>query len=140
MIEKIKHNDNLLAIIIRKKYDKEGISFITPNDFTLQLGYMRHAKGHKIKPHMHQPVRRETIGTQEVIIIQKGKIRVDFYSTDREYLESRELSEGDVIFLIGAGHGMSVLEPVSMIEVKNGPYRPEQDKEKFEGVDYDTSE
>ncbi|MBP7087939.1 MAG: hypothetical protein KBB01_01430 [Candidatus Omnitrophica bacterium] len=139
MIEKIKYKDNVLAIIVRKEYDKEGISFITPDDFTLQLGYMRHPKSYKIKPHMHQPVHRETIGTQEVIIIQKGKIKIDFYSPDKNYLESRELSEGDVILLISAGHGMTILDPVSMIEVKNGPYRPEQDKEKFEGIDHDTS-
>jgi len=140
MIEKVKHNDNLLAIIVRKEYNKEGISFITPNDFSLQLGYMNHSKGHQIKPHMHQPVHRETIGTQEVIIIRRGKIRIDFYSINKEYLESKELSAGDVIFLISAGHGMTVLEPISMIEVKNGPYRPEQDKEKFEGRNYDTSQ
>lgn len=140
MIERITHHDNLLAIIVRKNYNnKDGISFITPNDFSLQLGYMNHPEGHKIKPHMHHPVYRETIGTQEVLIIQKGEIRIDFYSFDKEYLESRELSAGDVILLIGAGHGMTVLEPVSMIEVKNGPYRPEEDKEKFEGKSHDTS-
>lgn len=133
MVEKITYKGDLLAIIVSRKYRKKGISFITPNDFSLQLGYMSHSQEYKIKPHMHHPVRRETIGTQEVLIIQKGKIRIDFYSFDREYLKSRVLSEGDVILLIAAGHGMTVLEPVSMIEVKNGPYRPEQDKEKFEG-------
>lgn len=135
MIERITCQDKLLAIIVRKKYSKSGISFITPNDFSLQLGYMKHPEGHKIKPHMHHPVRRETFGTQEVLIIQKGEIRIDFYSFDKEYLESRKLSAGDVILLIGAGHGMTVLKPVSMIEVKNGPYRPEEDKEKFKGKD-----
>lgn len=138
MIETIRHNDEILAIIVSKDYRKEGISFITPDDFTLQLGYMNHPAGHKIKPHMHQPVQRETVGTQEVLIVQKGVIRIDFYSFDKEYLESRELSEGDVILLISGGHGMTVLNPVTMIEVKNGPYRPEQDKEKFEGRDNDT--
>ena len=138
MIETIKHGDELLAIIVRKDYQRDGISFITPNDFTLQLGYMHHPSKHKIKPHMHQPVQRETIGTQEVLIIQKGVLRIDFYSSSKDYLESRELSSGDVILLISAGHGMTVLEPVSMIEVKNGPYRPEQDKEKFEGRNDDT--
>ena len=133
MIETIRHNNELLAIIVRKNYHKDGISFITPNDFTLQLGYMNHPAGFIIKPHMHQPVRRETIGTQEALIIQKGAIRIDFYSSNKLYLESRELSAGDIILLISAGHGMTVLEPLTMIEVKNGPYRSEEDKEKFEG-------
>ncbi len=134
MIERITHHDRFLAVIIRKDYSKDGISFITPNDFSLQLGYMNHPEGHEIKPHMHHPIYRETVGTLEVLIIQKGKIRIDFYSFDKEYLESRELSSGDVILLVDAGHGMTVLEPLSMIEVKNGPYRPQEDKEKFEGI------
>ena len=138
MIEQIMHNGQLLAIIVSKDFHEKGISFITPDDFTLQLGYMNHPADHKIKPHMHQPVRRETVGTQEVLIIQKGVIRFDFYSLDKEYLESKELSTGDVILLVSAGHGMTVLEPVTMIEVKNGPYRQEQDKEKFEGINDDT--
>ena len=138
MIEKVTYRDELLAIIIRKEYDKNGISFITPNDFSLQLGYMKHPQGHKIKPHMHHPVYRETVGTQEVLIIQEGELRIDFYSFDKEYLESRNLFGGDVILLIGAGHGMTVLKPVRMIEVKNGPYRPEEDKEKFEGKNNDS--
>jgi hypothetical protein len=133
MIERITHGDNLLAIIVRKHFDKEGISFITPNDFSLQLGYMKHYEGHEIKPHMHHLVYRETIGTQEVLLIQEGELRIDFYSVDKQYLESRKLSAGDVILLVSAGHGMTVLKPVKMIEVKNGPFCPEKDKEKFEG-------
>lgn len=133
MMERITHNDNLLAIIVRKNFDKDGVSFITPNDFSLQLGYMKHPEGYEIKPHMHHPVYRETIGTQEVLIIQEGELRIDFYSVDKQYLESRKLSAGDVILLVSEGHGMTVLKPVKMIEVKNGPFQPEKDKEKFEG-------
>lgn len=132
MIEKIMHKENLLAIIVYDTYKKEGISFITPDEFSLQLGYMDHPENYVIKPHLHHPIKRETIGTQEVIIIKKGLIRVDFYSYEKEYLESRKLSEGDVILLISAGHGFTMLEPTTLIEVKNGPYIPEEDKEKFE--------
>ena len=90
MIERITHNDNLMAIIVRKNFKKDGISFITSNDSSLQLGYMSHPAGHIIKPHMHHPVYRETVGTQEVLIIQKGRIRIDFYSFDKEYLEKEK--------------------------------------------------
>lgn len=133
MIEKITHDDALLAIIVRNSFNKDGISFITPNDFSLQVGFIKHPKGLEIKPHMHHPVHRETIGTQEAITILEGELRVDFYSAKKQYLESRTLSAGDVILLISEGHGMTVLKPVKMIEVKNGPFRPEKDKEKFEG-------
>ena len=63
-----------------------------------------------------------------------GKIRVDFYSQEQVYLESRTLITGDVIFLIGAGHGIEILELAEIFEVKNGPYIEGADKGRFEGL------
>lgn len=133
MIETIAHGDTVVAIILYKTYHSEGIQFLTPNHFSLQLGYMTRPTGYKIEPHIHNPVHRETTGTQEVLFIKRGKIRIDFYTHDQDYLESRELSAGDLILLAGAGHGIKVLEPTVMIEVKNGPYSPETDKGRFQG-------
>lgn len=73
--------------------------------------------------------------TQEVLFIRRGKLRVDFYTTEHEYLESRVLQAGDVILLIQGGHGFEVLEEVEMIEVKQGPYAGEADKTRFAGID-----
>jgi hypothetical protein len=87
-------------------------------------------------PHIHHPVRRETIGTQEVLFIKEGVIRIDFYSFEQVYLESRQLSAGDFVLLVGAGHGITVLEPAIIVEVKNGPYLSEADKGRFEGIKY----
>ena len=60
------------------------------------------------------------------------KIRIDFYSLEQEFLESRELSGGDVILLSNAGHGIKVLEEAVIVEVKNGPFTKGADKVKFE--------
>jgi len=133
MIETIGDGDKVIAIIIYKDYRTDGISFVTPKEFCLQLGFMSRPAGYQIVPHAHSPIRRETIGTQEVLYIKSGVIRIDFYSFDQVYVGSRELSSNDVVFLAGAGHGITVLEPVVMIEIKNGPYDPEQDKARFAG-------
>lgn len=132
MIETITYNKTIIAIIIYKDYQTEGIAFITPKEFSLQLGYMNRPAGYQIMPHTHNPIRRETVGTQEVLFIKSGAIRIDFYTLDHHYVQSRDLSAGDIIMLAGAGHGITVLEPVVMVEVKNGPYCPEADKARFE--------
>ena len=45
MINTIKdQNDNVLAIIVKANYDKPGISFVTPDDYSQQLAYM-HQRG-----------------------------------------------------------------------------------------------
>ena len=84
-----------------------------------------------IQPHVHNPVAREVHYTQEVLFIRKGRLRVDFYGSDREYLESVVLEAGDTILLIAGGHGFEVLEEVEMLEVKQGPYVGDHDKTRF---------
>lgn len=134
MIKEIKRREQLLAIIISHKYNKPGISFFTPNDLSQQLAYMQHKKGHLIEPHVHNLVKREVHYTKEVLFIKKGKLRVDFYSDDKVYVESHILEAGDVILLAAGGHGFEILEDVEMFEVKQGPYAGENDKTRFESV------
>ena len=58
-------------------------------------------------------------------------MRVDFYTDQKDYLESRILSAGDIILLASGGHGFEFLEPSEMIEVKQGPYTSDLDKTRF---------
>lgn len=134
MIEKIFHNSHLLAFIISASYKSEGIKFFTPDEFSQQLGYMNRPQGYVIPPHVHNPVTREVQFTKEVLFIKSGKVRVDFYNDNQNYLESRVLHKGDVILLATGGHGFEMLEPTEMIEVKQGPYAGEADKTRFEPV------
>jgi mannose-6-phosphate isomerase-like protein (cupin superfamily) len=134
-IEKIAHQGELLALIIKNDFSAPGIQFFTPNEFSQQLAYMQHPPGKVILPHVHNPVEREVKFTQEVLFIRKGKVRVDFYTSQKEYLFSRELVTGDIILLASGGHGFEVLEPLEMIEVKQGPYAGEHDKTRFQPID-----
>lgn len=133
-IEKIMLDELLLAIIIRHSYRQPGISFFTPGELSQQLAYMQHPSGHVIEPHVHNRVVREVHYTQEVLILRKGRLRVDFYDLNQCYIESRILEAGDLILLASGGHGFHVLEEVEMFEIKQGPYAGEQDKTRFQGV------
>ena len=94
---------------------------------------MRHPVGKIIEPHVHNPVHREVQYTQETLLIKRGRLRVDFYDGQQNYLESRILESGDVILLIQGGHGFEVLEELEMFEVKQGPYAGDGDKTRFIG-------
>lgn len=134
MIEQIKDNQKIIAIIIRNNFKQDGVSFFTPNDFSQQLAYMNHPKGKIIQPHVHNPVSRQVLYTKEVLFIKSGELRVDFYNDEKNYMQSTILKAGDVVLLAGGGHGFEVLQDVEMFEVKQGPYAGEQDKTRFEGV------
>lgn len=137
MIERIVHNGKELAIIIRNDFYKEGIEFLTEEHYSQQLAYMHHPKGKKIDAHIHNHQERSIVLTQEVLVIKKGILRVDFYENDRSYLKSTLLYSGDIILLASGGHGFEVLEEVEMIEIKQGPYLGERDKVRFKGIDAD---
>ena len=134
MIEKITHNSLELAIIIRTSFQKDGIHFLTPENYTQQLAYMSRPSGYLIQPHLHNPVERDIQFTNEVIFVKSGKVRVDFYDECKNYLESTILKQGDVILLVHGGHGFEIIEDCEMIEVKQGPYAGESDKTRFKSV------
>jgi mannose-6-phosphate isomerase-like protein (cupin superfamily) len=133
LFEKIEHDGEMYALIVRDEFSQPGIRFFTPNNLSQQLAYMQHPAGKVIGAHFHNPVPRIVSFTQETLFIKRGRLRVDFFDHQQVYLESRELKAGDVILLIKGGHGFEVLEELEMIEVKQGPFAGDQDKTRFDG-------
>ncbi len=132
MIEFIKDRGETLAIIFNPDpFATEGIEFVTNDEDILQLGYMKYQENKQIQPHIHKPFKRETVGTSEVIFIKSGRIRANFFTNQKIPIKSLELNEGTWMILINGGHGFDILEPTEMIEVKNGPYADNLDKERF---------
>jgi mannose-6-phosphate isomerase-like protein (cupin superfamily) len=136
-VELVRNLDQSIAIIIRSDYRAEGIQFFTSEVFSQQLAYMNRPAGYQIPPHVHNPVQRDVVWTQEVLFIRSGRMRVDFYTDGRHYLESRVVKTGDVVMLVAGGHGFEMLEPTEIIEVKQGPYSGDQDKTRFEPVPHE---
>ena len=134
MIIRIENKGILYAIIVDSSYSKPGVNFITPNESSLQIGCISQPKGKAIKAHYHKSTTRTLYYTNEVLMLKQGKLRVDFYDNKKEYLESYILKAGDVILLESGGHGFVVLEDIEMVEVKQGPYVEDKDKDRFDGI------
>jgi mannose-6-phosphate isomerase-like protein (cupin superfamily) len=132
LIETITHGLEPIALIIRAGYNEPGIHFFTPGSFSQQVAYMKHPKGHKISPHVHNMVTRQVLYTQEVLMIRHGCVKVKLFASDREYIGDRILRAGDLILLCGGGHSFEMLEETAMIEVKQGPFAGDGDKTRFE--------
>lgn len=124
-----------IAIIVYNDYQKDGINFLTPGDFSQQLAFISHKSGKTIGAHAHNVCERDMSLTQETLFIKKGKLRVNFYNDSKNYFDSRILGAGDVVLLAGGGHGFEILEDVDMIEVKQGPYISDDYKNQFKGIE-----
>ena len=92
-IEKIVHKKTIYAIIVRKnnQFTKKGVNFITRNQDLLQLGFIRHKKKHKIKPHYHLQNKRKISYFSEALIIKKGILKVKFYD-----IKNNNIANNDV--------------------------------------------
>lgn len=134
-MEQVIYENELLSIIIRSNYSDEGIKFFTPDNFSQQLGYMQREKDYVIDPHIHNLVLREVFLTQEVLFIKSGKVRIDFYTDNKDYINSTIVEKGDVVLLASGGHGFKMLEKSEIIEVKQGPYCGDLDKTRFSPID-----
>ena len=135
IVKKITHGSALLAIVLHGDTPQNGIEFYTTDDSAQQIGAMSWAAGHIVTPHVHRQVERTVMRTQEVLIIKKGKVRMDLYDDEQNYLESHIAGAGDIIFLSSGGHGFTILEDTVMVEIKQGPYVGVQDKVRFDTVD-----
>ena len=134
MIEEISYNKKIFGYILKYK-KKFGVNFLTPKKLSHQVGFIKHKSKHYIKPHKHFKNMRRIEYTSEVLIILKGRLRIDFYSNKEKYLFSKIIRKNDIIILNSGGHGFKVLDTVEMIEVKQGPYNIKKDKQIFDGID-----
>jgi len=128
-------NGKTIAIIVYNDYQKEGVDFLTPGEFSQQLAFISYKTGKTIGAHSHNICNRDISLTQEALFIRKGKLKVNFYDDDKNYFDSRVLEPGDVILLACGGHGFEILEDVDMIEVKQGPYTSDEYKDAFKGIE-----
>jgi mannose-6-phosphate isomerase-like protein (cupin superfamily) len=129
--EWIERNGKPLAFIIRASVMPDKTEFLTPNDFKQQVGFVVYPKGGEIKRHVHLPLERHLVGTSEVLILRKGRAEIDIYDDDRTLVTTRELRAGDIMLMVGGGHGFRMLEDTVFLEVKQGPYTGIDEKERF---------
>lgn len=132
-IELISDGHMKIAIVVRNNFHKDGLSFLTDENETLQFGYFSHPKGHRIVSHVHKPFERITYDTQEVLYVKNGHVKVNFFSQNQKPLNnSVDLYTNDWIILMAAGHGLEILKDSTIIEIKNGPYAGDLDKVRFD--------
>ena len=129
--EWIERNGKPLAFILRASVMPDKTEFLTPNDFKQQVGFVVYPKGGEIKRHVHLPLERHLVGTSEVLILKKGRAEIDIYDDDRTLVTTRELRTGDIMLMVGGGHGFRMLEDTVFLEVKQGPYTGIDEKERF---------
>ena len=130
-IEQIAHEGRLLAYVIRRSHQPSQTAFVTGSDANLQVGFVVYPSQATIARHLHLPVKRHTVGTSEVLLVRQGRCEADIYDDQRTRVATLTLEEGDVLVLLAGGHGFRTLADTVLLEVKQGPYLEQNEKEHF---------
>lgn len=134
MIKIIKQNEKIFAKIIRASYQTQDTEFFTDANDEIQLGYISYPKNHKTGAHYHNHLNKETNRTDEILIVQKGSARVDFYNLKGEYIISSEIFENDILIIHQGGHNITFYEDTKVLAVKSGVYEKERTKTRMIGT------
>ncbi len=131
-IEWVIHDGKILAVVIRAQVMPETTTFITPDDFLQQAGFVVYPTGGQIASHTHLPIERHLVGTAETLVVRKGRLLMRLYTQEHQFVADRILETGDIILLVSGGHGFEVLEDAILFEIKQGPYTGLVEKERFD--------
>lgn len=130
-VEHITFSGKPLVYIIRANMNPEKTRFLTPLESNVQVGFVVYPAGNEIPRHVHLPIERHIVGTSEVLVVKKGRCLMDIYNDEKELVATRELHEGDIIAVVGGGHGFRMLDDTIFLEVKQGPYIGLDEKKRF---------
>ena len=131
LVQRIFWKDKCLAYVIRTEFVPEKTTFLTPSDYKQQVGFVVYPANGVIQRHVHRPLERHLVGTSEVLLVKQGRCEVDIYNDERECVATVELRTGDIMLMVGGGHGFRMLEDTVFMEVKQGPYTGVDEKERF---------
>ena len=120
-----------LCYLIRAQFMPPETTFVTPPAFKQQVGYVVYPAGGEITRHVHRSIERKLIGTSEVLVVKKGQCILDIYDDDHELVATWDMYPGDIMLMVGGGHGFRMLEDTVLLEIKQGPYMGTDEKERF---------
>jgi|TARA_Y100000389_G_scaffold201173_1_gene243209 cupin fold WbuC family metalloprotein len=132
-IEKIYHNNELIASIVRPLESQEGLTFLTEDENYIQLGIWNYKKDTVLPAHYHTEFSRESFKTNEVVYVVKGNIECNLYTENGELIKKVTINEQELIVQFNGAHEYIINEDSLIIETKNGPYfGPDIDRVRIE--------
>ena len=121
-VEIVEHNGTKYAEIIWSGTSVSETKFFSPADSSFQFGLLAHEAGFVEAPHYHKPVSRTITDLQQMLVVQRGVVAVDFFDENGRRFREVVLRTGDGILLIHGTHSVRVLEDMQCISVKQGPF------------------
>ena len=119
-----------LAIILRATASVLKTQFFSEEQDLLQIGLIATSKERGIPRHKHLEFKRSLFKTSEFILVRVGSCNVKLQMLQDDEPIVVYLDVGDGILLLDGIHGFdSLSEELQLLEIKQGPYAGDLDKE-----------
>jgi hypothetical protein len=125
-IEVVEHGGVRFAEVIRAGARVPTTKFFSPADCAFQFGLLAHGAGFVEPAHTHKPVQRQITDVQQMFVVQRGVVAVDFFDAGGKKVAEVVLRAGDAINLVRGAHSVRVIEDMQCVSVKQGPFLGDQ--------------
>ena len=120
--QRIERDGTLFAEVIWAGTTVEKSRFFSDDGSSLQFGLLAHEAGFVEPAHYHHPIKREISDLQQMFVVQRGVVAIDFYAPDGVKFHEVVLKAGDAINLVHGVHAVRVIEDMQCVSVKQGPF------------------
>lgn len=121
-VKEIRDGKKIIAIFFPKNLLVQGLRFLTPQSYPLQIGLHDHKKGKFVPAHFHPHLKYKVVNTQEFLYVEKGAVKMKIFNAAWKKKADLRLTAGDSILIVDAGHEVDLRPGCRVIEVKQGPY------------------
>ena len=122
-IKEIKDKGQIIALVYSKSLRPDGIQFLTPPNYPLQIGLHNYPRVDKTVPaHFHPHLKYNVKNTQEFLYVEKGRVDVIVYNLKWQKKAKIKLAAGDSVLFVDCGHEVIFHKGSRLLEVKQGPY------------------
>jgi len=129
-VKSVEKDGKTYAYFFKGNVERPGVSFLTPQESSFQIGVQEQPPGFASRPHLHPPAKFDVQNTGEFIYLEKGKVKAIVYDEEFNEIGQESLEEGDFLVFLHGGHKIEVIEDCKFVEVKQGPY-PGDEKAKI---------
>jgi hypothetical protein len=120
--ERIERDGTLFAEVIWAGTTVEKSRFFSEANSSLQFGLLAHEAGFVEPAHYHHPIDRQISDLQQMLVVQRGVIAIEFFTSEGDKFREVILKVGDAINLVHGVHAVRVIEDMQCVSVKQGPF------------------
>jgi hypothetical protein len=120
--ERIERDGTLFAEVIWAGTTVEKSRFFSEANSSLQFGLLAHEAGFVEPAHYHHPIKREISDLQQMLVVQRGVIAIEFFTSEGDKFREVILKVGDAINIVHGVHAVRVIEDMQCVSVKQGPF------------------